>query len=69
MIQDRHDAVDAAVAAAEQAAIVVLPAAARRDVLARAGAIGAKVEVLAGGGELHLVVPMPPAAVEDGGAA
>ena len=60
MIQDRHDARFAAVAAAEQAAIVALPAAARRDVGERAASIGATVEILAGGGELRLVVPLPP---------
>ena len=60
MIQDRHEARTAAVAAAEEAAIVVLPAAARRDILERAGSIGATVEILAGGGELRLVVPLPP---------
>ena len=59
MIQDRHDARVAAVAAAEQAAIVALPATARRDVLERAGSIGASVEVVGGGGELRLVVPLP----------
>ena len=61
MIQDRHDARVAAVTAAEQAAIIVLPPAARRDIQERAGSIGASVEVLAGGGELRLVVPLPPA--------
>jgi hypothetical protein len=59
MITDRHDARTAAVAAAEEAAIVVLPGAARRDILERAGSIGATVEILAGGGELRLVVPLP----------
>ena len=59
MIADRHDARTAAVAAAEEAAIVVLPAAARRDILERAGSIGATVEILASGGELRLVVPLP----------
>jgi two-component system sensor histidine kinase DegS len=59
MISDRHDARTAAVAAAEEAAIVVLPAAARRDILERAGSIGATVEILANGGELRLVVPLP----------
>jgi two-component system sensor histidine kinase DegS len=66
MIQDRHDARDARVAAAEKAAIVVLPAAPRRDVTERAATIGARVEILAGGGELLLVVPLPEA---DAGAA
>ena len=59
MIQDRHDARAAAEAAAEEAAIVVLPAATRREIAERAGSIGAAVEVVAGGGELRLVVPVP----------
>jgi hypothetical protein len=66
MIQDRHDARDAKVEAAEQAAIVVLPPQARRDVLERAGSIGATVEITGGGGELRLVVALPPADQEDG---
>ena len=57
MIQDRHDARDAAVEAATAAAIVVLPAAILRDVAERASSIGATVEILEGGGELRLVVP------------
>jgi two-component system sensor histidine kinase DegS len=65
MIQDRHDARDAAIAAAEEAAIVVLPPQARRDVLERAGSIGARVDITGGGGELHLVVALPPSE-EDG---
>ncbi|MES1239938.1 MAG: histidine kinase, partial [Chloroflexota bacterium] len=59
MIEERHEARTAAFAAAEEAAIIVLPAAARRDILERAGSIGATVEVLAGGAELRLVVPLP----------
>jgi hypothetical protein len=66
MIQDRHDARDAAIAAAEQAAIVVLPPQARRDVLERAGSIGARVEIGGGGSELHLAVDLPAAEGEDG---
>jgi hypothetical protein len=66
MITDRHEARTAAVAAAEEAAIVVLPAAARRDILERAGSIGATVEILADGGELRLVVPLPSLAPADG---
>jgi hypothetical protein len=66
MIQDRHDARDAAIEAAEQAAIVVLPPQARRDVLERAGAIGATVDIRGGGGELHLVVPISAIEPEDG---
>jgi two-component system sensor histidine kinase DegS len=61
MIQDRHEARTVAVAAAEQAAIIVLPNAARRDILERAGSIGASVEILEGGGEVRLVVPLPAA--------
>ena len=59
MIQERHDNRETAVAAALEAAIVVLPAAARRDIQERAASIGASVEVLASGGELRLVVPLP----------
>jgi hypothetical protein len=62
MIQDRHDTRAAQEAAAETAAIIVLPAPARRDIMERARSIGAVVEVLAGGSQVHLVVPMPPAA-------
>jgi len=60
MIQDRHDARQAAVDAAQVAAIVVLPAAVRRDIAERAASIGATVEILAGGGEVRLVVPLAP---------
>lgn len=67
MIQDRHEARSAAVAAAEQAAVVVLPHTARRDILERAASIGATVEVLGGGSEVHLVVPLP--ATDDAAAA
>ena len=66
MIQDRHDARDAAVVAAEQAAIVVLPPAARRDADERAASIGARLEILSGGGELRLLVPLPAVGPEDG---
>jgi hypothetical protein len=59
MIQDRHDARDAAVAAANEAAIVVLPAGARRDVTERAASIGARVEIGPAGDELHLAVTLP----------
>jgi two-component system, NarL family, sensor histidine kinase DegS len=65
MIEDRHEKRTAAVAAAKEAAIVVLPAAAHRDILERAGSIGATVEVLADGGQLQLVVPLPAAAGAD----
>ena len=57
MIQDRHDARRTAAEAAQVAAIVVLAAATRRAIADRAAAIGATVEILAGGGELRLVVP------------
>ncbi len=59
MIQDRHDARDAAAVAAQEAAIVALPAATRRDVLSRAASIGARVDIGAGGGELTLMVTLP----------
>ncbi|HEU0244185.1 MAG TPA: histidine kinase [Candidatus Limnocylindrales bacterium] len=68
MIEERHEARTAAFAAAEEAAIIVLPTAARRDILERAGSIGATVEVLADGSELRLVVPLPPVDAGDGDA-
>jgi two-component system sensor histidine kinase DegS len=61
MIQARHDAREAQVAAAAAAAIVVLPDGPRRDIMQRAASIGATVEILAGGGEIRLVVPLPAA--------
>jgi hypothetical protein len=39
---------------------VVLPTASRRDVMERAGSIGARVEIGGGGSELHLAVTLPP---------
>ncbi len=67
MMQDRHDARRAAVDAAEVEAIVALPATTRRDVRARAASIDAHVEILAGGGEIRLVVPLPPDAQDGAG--
>ncbi len=61
MIQDRHDARAEAVAEAARAAVVELPAAARRDVAERAASIGATVEVREDGAQLHLSVGLPPA--------
>jgi two-component system sensor histidine kinase DegS len=69
MIRERHEARAAAVVAAEEAAIVALPNAARREVLERAAAIGARVELGAGGGELQLFVALPDAAAERAGEA
>jgi hypothetical protein len=66
MIQDRHDRRQAKAEAAVEEAIVSLPLQTRRDVSDRAASIGATVEILAGGGELRLVVPLPPLE-EDGG--
>jgi two-component system, NarL family, sensor histidine kinase DegS len=60
MIQERHDAHDAAVVAAKAAAIVELPAATRRDVAERAAAVGGRTEILGGGAELRLLVKLPP---------
>jgi two-component system sensor histidine kinase DegS len=65
MIQDRHDRRQAAVDAAAAAAIVVLPATTHREVTERAAMIGASVELLAGGGELQLLVPLPEDAGDD----
>jgi two-component system sensor histidine kinase DegS len=59
MMQERHDARDAAIAAARAAAVLDLPASTRRDVSARATSIGGRIEMLAGGGEMRLLVPLP----------
>jgi two-component system sensor histidine kinase DegS len=59
MIQDRHDARRAAIEAAEADAVVVLPTHTQRDIAARASSIGASIEILAGGAEVRLVVPVP----------
>lgn len=59
MMEDRHEARREQVRAAEEAAIVVLPAAVRRDITERAASIGAQFELLADGSELRLVVPLP----------
>ena len=61
MIQDRHDARQALTEAAKAAAIVVLPPAAWRDVSDRAASIGGRAELLAEGGELLVIVPLPQA--------
>ena len=58
MIQDRHDAREAAKDAAQAASVVSLPAATRRDALERAASIGAIVEFLEGGSEVRLLVPI-----------
>ena len=63
MIQDRHDDREAAVVAAEAAAVVVLPASVRREITNRAVSIGATLAVLAGGGEVRLVLPLAGTAV------
>ena len=66
MIQDRHDARRTAIDAAEAAAVVVLPPLTRRDVVARAESIGASIEILQGGGELRLTVPLRSAGSGEG---
>jgi Na+(H+)/acetate symporter ActP len=55
MIQDRHDARDAAVAAAEAAANLPLPPTVRRNIAERAAAVGAAVEIV-DAGEVRIVV-------------
>ena len=69
IIQDRHDAHRDAVEAAEHAAIVELPAGALKDVTDRASSIGGRVELLAGGAELRVLVPLPREAATTGGGA
>jgi two-component system, NarL family, sensor histidine kinase DegS len=57
MMDDRRDDRRAAAEAARNAAIVVLPSAAWRDIQQRASTIGVTVELLDGGGTLHVAVP------------
>jgi len=57
MMDDRRDDRKAAAEAARSAAIVTLPAAAWRDIQQRASTLGVTVELLDGGGTLHLAVP------------
>jgi two-component system, NarL family, sensor histidine kinase DegS len=66
MIQDRHDARQAAAEAAVAAAVVSLPAVTRRDAVERASSIGAIVEFLEGGGETRLLVPISTAGADAG---
>jgi two-component system sensor histidine kinase DegS len=49
MIQERHDARQAAIAAAELAAQMPLPPGVRRDLIERAAAVGASVEIIDAG--------------------
>ena len=63
MIQDRHDARAVAHAAADEAAVVVLPDATHRELAERAASIGARLELVEGGSEVRLTVPLPPAEV------
>jgi len=57
MIQDRHDARDAAVAAAESAANLLLPATVRRNIAERAAAVGATIEII-DAGEVRISVAL-----------
>jgi hypothetical protein len=59
MIQERHDDRDAAVAAAEAAAVISLSTATRRDLAERAGAIGATLDLAGSGGEVRMMVRLP----------
>ncbi len=60
MIQERHDARDACIAAAQAAAIVELPAATRREIADRAASIGGRIEVARPGRRAAPLVPLPP---------
>ena len=66
MMDDRRDDRRAAAEAARTAAIVALPAAAWRDIQQRASTMGVTVELLDGGGTLHLAVPAGERAETDG---
>jgi hypothetical protein len=58
MILERHEAHAAAVIAAESAARLLLPAAVRRDLAERAGAVGATVDVQEAG-EVRITIALP----------
>jgi hypothetical protein len=60
MIEERHEAHAAAVAAAEAAARLPLPATVRRDIAERAGAVGATVDVQ-DAGEVRITIALPEA--------
>jgi two-component system, NarL family, sensor histidine kinase DegS len=66
MMDDRRDDRKAAAEAARTAAIVTLPAAAWRDIQQRASTMGVTVELLDGGGTLHLAVPAGERGATDG---
>ena len=65
MIDDRKEDREKAVAAAHEAAIVSLPTPVWREIQQRAATIGTAVELLAGGGELRLAVPLASGAAGD----
>jgi hypothetical protein len=65
-MDDRRDDRRAAAEAARTAAIVALPAAAWRDIQQRASTMGVTVELLDGGGTLHLALPAGERAETDG---
>jgi hypothetical protein len=68
MIQDRHDARQAMTEAAKVAAIVELPTSVWRTASDRASSIGGHAEMVAGGGELRVVLPLPKEATDGAGA-
>lgn len=60
MMEDRRTDEREAVEAAARNAIVVLPATTWREIQSRAGSVGVTAELLAEGGEVRLVVDIPP---------
>lgn len=60
MMEDRRSDEREAVEAAARNAIVVLPATTWREIQSRAGSVGVTAELLADGGEVRLVVDIPP---------
>ena len=66
MIEDRRADERDAVEAARRESIVVLPATTWREIQGRASSIGVTAELLADGGELHLVADVPVDASPDG---
>lgn len=60
MMEDRRTDEREAVEAAARNAIVVLPATTWREIQSRAGSVGVTAELLADGGEVHLIAEIPP---------
>ena len=59
MIEDRREQAEAAAESARNAAIVMLPANAWREIQQRAATVGISADLRAGGAELKIAVDLP----------